>query len=161
MLSLESGFLWNDLYASKQLDELAKDTRIQGVLNKLYGLLKLRQTQVDTLSDEPRRRLHFFINSLFMDMPLVPQTKHTKDFTILTPYYSEDILLTKNDLESKNSDGVSTLLYLQTLYKKDWHNYLERRSIPDDALAFHKDHIQETRMWASLRAQTLFRTVDG
>lgn len=30
ILSLESGFLWNDMYASMQLDELAKDSNVQG-----------------------------------------------------------------------------------------------------------------------------------
>ena len=44
-----------------------------------------------------------------------------------TPFYGEDVLLTRDDLEEKNSDGISTLLYLQTLYKKDWMNFLERR----------------------------------
>jgi hypothetical protein len=79
----------------------------------------------------------------------------------MTPYYSEDVLLTKGDLEAKNSDGVSTILYLQTLYKKDWLNFLERRGLADDAMIWSAVNLQETRMWASLRAQTLFRTVDG
>jgi callose synthase len=35
MLSMESGFLWNDVYASLQLDELAKDSRVSGVLHKV------------------------------------------------------------------------------------------------------------------------------
>lgn len=80
----------------------------------------------------------------------------------MTPYYSEDVLLTRDDLEARNADGVSTLLYLQTLYKKDWLNFLERRGISsDEQLAWSPAHHQETRIWASLRAQTLFRTVDG
>ena len=61
-----------------------------------------------------------------MDMPLVPETRYVKDYTCMTPFYAEDVLLSKEDLESKNSDGVSTILYLQTLYKKEWLNYLER-----------------------------------
>ena len=80
----------------------------------------------------------------------------------MTPYYSEDVLLTREDLETKNSDGVSTLLYLQTLYKKDWMNFLDRRGISgDEQMIWSNEHRQETRMWGSLRAQTLFRTVDG
>lgn len=44
----------------------------------------------------------------------------------MTPYYSEDVMLSRKDLEAKNSDGVSTILYLQTLYKRDWMNFLQR-----------------------------------
>jgi hypothetical protein len=83
-----------------------------------------------------------------------------KEYTTVTPYYSEDILLTRKDLEAKNSDGVSTLLYLQTLYKNDWLNFLERRRIHEDEAIWSAPHLQELRMWASLRAQTLFRTVE-
>ena len=80
----------------------------------------------------------------------------------MTPFYSEDVLLSKSDLESKNSDGVSTLLYLQTLYKDDWNNFLERRNISnDEQQVWHPKHLQELRCWASLRAQTLYRTVQG
>ena len=161
ILSMESGFLWNDVYASMQIDELVRDMRAPSVLSKANGLLRLRQTQVDPASSEANRRLNFFINSLFMDIPNVSSTRWTKEYTCMTPYYSEDVLLTKGDLESKNSDGVSTILYLQTLYKKDWLNFLERRGLADDAMIWSTKHLQETRMWASLRAQTLFRTVDG
>jgi callose synthase len=161
ILSMESGFLWNDVYASMQIDELARDMRAPSVLNKANGLLRLRQTQVDPASSEANRRLNFFVNSLFMDMPNVPSSRWAREYTCMTPYYSEDVLLTKADLESKNSDGVSTILYLQTLYKKDWLNFLERRGLSDDMLVWSSRHLQETRMWASLRAQTLFRTVDG
>jgi callose synthase len=96
-----------------------------------------------------------------MDMPQVPSTQYVKEFSCMTPFYSEDVLLTKSDLESKTSDGVSTILYLQTLYKKDWMNFLERRGLVDDQFIWSKAHIQATRMWASLRSQTLFRTVEG
>lgn len=46
ILSMESGFLWNDVYASTQIDELARDFRVSSVLSKANGLLRLRQTQV-------------------------------------------------------------------------------------------------------------------
>lgn len=162
VMSFESGFMWNDEYASSQIDEIAKDPRVLPVMNKAHGLFNLRVTQVDPASPEALRRLHFFINSLFMDIPVSPSIKYSKEYTCLTPYYSEDVLLTRDDLEAKNSDGVSTILYLQTLYKKDWLNFLERRGITsDESLAWAREHHQETRIWASLRAQTLFRTVDG
>lgn len=162
ILSLESGFIWNDVYASMQIDNFALDVRASSALKKLNGLLNLRITQVDLKSREAKRRLHFFMNSLFMDMPSVPSSKYTKEYTVMTPYYSEDILLSIADLQEKNSDGVSTLLYLQTLYKEDWNNFLERRDIlHDDQEVWKPAHLQHLRCWASLRAQTLYRTVEG
>ena len=160
ILSMEKGFLWDDIYASRQIDDLAQDARMLPVLNKVIGLFKLRQVQVEPSSSEARRRLHFFVNSLFMVMPSVPSMVDCKEYTCLTPFYSEDVLLTKDDLK-ENSDGVGTLLYLQTLYKKDWQNFLERRGITDEQLIWSAKHLQATRMWASMRAQTLFRTVEG
>ena len=161
ILNLESGFVWNDIYASAQIDDLAADSRVLPVLNKLNGLLKLRVTQVELKSREANRRLNFFMNSLFMDIPSIPTTRYCKEYTTITPYYSEDILLTKETLQSKNSDGVSTMLYLQTLFKEDWLNYLERRSITDEQQVWSNKEIQSLRMWASNRAQTLYRTVEG
>lgn len=162
ILSSEAGFLWNDLYSSSQVDLITQDCRMSGVFSKLVGLVRLRQAEVEPSSTEAKRRLYFFVNSLFMEMPRVPSTFWCKEFSCLTPFYSEDVLLTKADLEQKNNDGVSTLLYLQTLFKKDWMNFLERRGITDDQVSiWSSKHIMETRMWASLRAQTLFRTVEG
>lgn len=160
ILSMESGFLWHDIYASKQIDELANDQRSYNLLSKLEGLLKLRQTEVELLSPEANRRLNFFTNSLFMELPNVPISRFCKEYTCITPFYSEDVLLSKNDLESKNSDGVSTILYLQTLYKRDWNNYLERMGCEEHQV-WSNSWLQSTRMWASIRAQTLFRTVEG
>lgn len=163
ILSLESGFFWNDVYASQQLDDIATDPKCHPINSKLFMLFNLRQVDADPVSPEAQRRLNFFINSLFMDLPQVPSIKFSKEYTCLTPYYSEDVLLTRGDLEQNNSDGISTLLYLKTLYKPDWLNFLERINIKDkdDEAVWSKQHIQETRMWASRRSQTLFRTVEG
>lgn len=161
IISIENGFIWNDMYASMQLDAFAADPHAPDFLTKLHGLFKLRQNQVELRSMEARRRINFFVNSLFMDMPNSTSLRYSKDFTVMTPFFSEDVLLTKNDLEQKNEDGVTTLLYLQTLYKLDWENFLQRVGLTDDQLIWSPKHIQATRMWASLRGQTLYRTVEG
>ena len=161
VLSVETGFVCNDLYASMQIDEFFRQGASDAVIHKLSGLLMLRQTQVDLKSFEAKRRLNFFVNSLFMDIPEATTMRFSKEYTCLTPFYSEDVMLSKHDLQQKNSDGVSTILYLQTLYKTDWNNFLERNRLQDEADIFSDDYIMETRMWASLRAQTLFRTVEG
>ena len=161
IFSLENGFFWNDYYASLQLDNISNDNRIYNILTKLNGLLNLRITQIELKSLEAKRRLNFFINSLFMDIPTIQSMRFSKEYTCITPYYSEDILLSSNNLKEKNTDGVSTLLYLQTLYKLDWLNFLDRNEIKDERLIWSPKYIQELRIWASCRAQTLFRTVEG
>ena len=97
-----------------------------------------------------------------MDMPARRAAAHDV-WTVLTPFYSEDVIMTKADLLAKNSDGVTTLLYMQTLYKADWLNFLERRKIGEGAehAIWSDAHVLETRLWASFRAQTLARTVEG
>lgn len=49
----------------------------------------------------------------------------------------------------------------QALYKSDWRNYMERAGITGEQQAMSKKHFEETRLWASFRAQTLARTVEG
>ena len=161
ILLMENGFLWNDMYASLQIDELARDPNVHAVTKKLHALLKFRLHEAEISSPEASRRLYFFINSLFMDMPSIPATRFCKEYTCMTPFYSEDVLLSKEDLEAKNSDGISTILYLQTLYKKDWNNFLERMELQDEQHIWFPKNLQETRQWASLRAQTLYRTCEG
>ena len=35
---------------------------------------------------------------------------------VLTPYYTEEVLFSLNDLDSQNEDGVSILFYLQKIF---------------------------------------------
>eukprot|EP00952_Eustigmatos_sp_NYUAD-ZCMA_P004867 21316-Eustigmatos_ZCMA.PRE.1 len=87
-------------------------------------------------------------------------------WTVVTPYYSEDVLYSRKDLESGltptgGTSNVSTMLYLQTLFKSDWKNFMERHGLKDDSKVWTSKMLFETRLWASLRAQTLARTVEG
>eukprot|EP00979_Chaetoceros_neogracilis_P015538 scaffold6112_cov265-Chaetoceros_neogracile.AAC.1 len=162
LMSMENGFLWDDAYASDRLDFLSKDDVFKEVLTKLSGLVACHPDDVEPKSKEVRRRLTFFVNSLFMDMPNAPSIHDMFSWNVLTPYYSEDVMYNKGDLEKRTDElGVSTLLYLQTLFRGDWDNFLERNEIKDHEKIWSKKCVQETRIWASLRAQTLFRTVSG
>lgn len=160
--SMENGFFWDDAYASDQLDDISKNATFKAVLKKIHGLLCMHPDEAEPKSKEVRRRLTFFVNSLFMDMPDAPSIHDMFSWNVLTPYYSEDVTYSKGDLE-KRSDalGVSTLLYLQTLYRADWNNFLERLGITDEERIWSKKYVNETRRWASNRAQTLSRTVNG
>jgi len=162
LLSMENGFLWNNAYASDQLDDVSKNVTFKEVLKKIHGLVACHPDDVEPKSKEVRRRLTFFVNSLFMDMPDAPSIHDMFSWNILTPYYSEPVIYTKGDLEQRTDAlGVSTLLYLQTLYRADWNNFLERLGITNEENIWSKKYINETRRWASNRAQTLSRTVNG
>lgn len=162
LLSMENGFLWDDAYASDQLDEIARNITYKAVLKKTYGLVACHPDEVEPKSAEVRRRLTFFTNTLFMDMPDAPSIHDMFSWNVLTPYYSEPVAYGKDDLEQRTDAlGVTTLLYLQTLYRSDWNNFLERLGIHDDEKIWSKKYVNETRRWASNRAQTLTRTVNG
>ncbi len=162
VLSIENGFIWDDAYASDQLDALSGDTTFKQVLGVLNGLVACHPSDVEPKSKEAKRRLTFFVNSLFMDMPNAPSIHDMFSFNVLTPYYSEDVMYSKGDLEQRTDElGVSTILYLQTLFHGDWKNFLERHSIDNPEKIWSKTLLKETRIWASIRAQTLYRTVSG
>jgi hypothetical protein len=71
---------------------------------------------------------------------------------------------TLQDLLKETKDGVSVLMYLQTIFPQHWKFFLERvkqgedvdrRELLDSTVA------AQTRMWASHRGQTLSRTVNS
>lgn len=162
LASMENGFFWDDAYASDMLDDVSKNSNYKDVLKKVHGLLCLHPDDVEPKSKEVVRRLTFFTNSLFMDMPDAPSIHDMFSWNVLTPYYSEPVTYSKGDLESRSDAlGVSTMLYLQTLYRDEWNNYLERTGIKDEEKLWSKKHTDDTRRWASIRAQTLSRTVNG
>ncbi|GAX21844.1 hypothetical protein FisN_30Hh044 [Fistulifera solaris] len=99
--SMENGFFWDDYYASSQLDDIAKNDTFKGVLKKIYGLVCMHPDDAEPKSKEARRRLTFFVNSLFMDMPDAPSIHDMFSWNVLTPFYSEDVLYSKADLERR------------------------------------------------------------
>lgn len=163
ILTQERGFMWDDNYAGEQLTIFSFESHAKSIIGQLEALLTLRKIDAEPKSRDARRRLLFFVNSLFMDMPSSPTLEDMISWSVVTPYYGEDILYSKKDLENKQ-DGldVHTLLYLQTLYKQDWENFLERVK-PKNRNNLWKDSqvALELRLWASLRGQTLVRTVQG
>jgi len=165
VLANERGFFWDDVYAGCRLDLLrAELAGVQKPCKKLREIITVQQRETEPRGNEANRRLTFFVNSMLMELPMPPPVEAMASLTTLTPFYSEDVILDKADLVTKNLDGVTTLLYLQTLYKADWENYVQRRQIRADgdvAELFSAEHRLETRLWASFRAQTLARTVQG
>jgi len=83
---------------------------------------------VDTWPEEyeVKRRLCWFVGSLFMQMPTPPPVSSMHSWTIMTPFYSEDLLYSAKELAAKTEDGVSTLIFLKTVHGNEWNNFLER-----------------------------------
>ena len=83
------------------------------ILEKLHGLVGINRNDAEPQSVEARRRLAFFVNSLFMDMPRAPPVGDMMSWSCVTPFYSEDVIYSRSDLEQKNEDGLTTLMYMQ------------------------------------------------
>ncbi|XP_059429672.1 callose synthase 3 [Corylus avellana] len=132
-------------------------------INRLNLLLTTKESAMDVPSNlEARRRISFFSNSLFMEMPLAPKVRNMLSFSVLTPYYTEEVLFSLRDLEVPNEDGVSILFYLQKIFPDEWTNFLQRMKCNIEEEAKLSDvSEEELRLWASYRGQTLTRTVRG
>ncbi|WMV53781.1 hypothetical protein MTR67_047166 [Solanum verrucosum] len=86
-------------------------------LRRLYLLLTVKESAVEVPTNlEARRRVSFFTNSLFMEMPRAPRVRKMLSFSVMTPYYSEETVYSKGDLEMENEDGISIIYYLQKIY---------------------------------------------
>ncbi|CAA7399579.1 unnamed protein product [Spirodela intermedia] len=132
-------------------------------IKRIHLLLTVKESAMDVPTNlEARRRISFFTNSLFMKMPEAPEVRRMISFSVLTPYYEEEVLFSSANLEEKNEDGVSILFYLQKIYPDEWNNFLERVDCKSEEELRSRDELsEELRLWASYRGQTLTRTVRG
>ncbi|KAL7608711.1 hypothetical protein Lser_V15G10958 [Lactuca serriola] len=124
---------------------------------RLRLLLTVKESAFDVPTNlEARRRITFFVNSLYIRMPNAPIVRNMLSFSVLTPYYKEDVLYSKEELHKENEDGISVLFYLQKIYPDEWNNFEERING-----IYRGDKTEAIRQWASYRGQTLSRTVRG
>ncbi|XP_010516914.1 PREDICTED: callose synthase 10 [Camelina sativa] len=146
--------------------EWPRDPEIIEQVKRLHLLLTVKDTAANVPKNlEARRRLEFFTNSLFMDMPQARPVAEMVPFSVFTPYYSETVLYSSSELRSENEDGISILFYLQKIFPDEWENFLERigrsDSTRDADLQESSTDALELRFWVSYRGQTLARTVRG
>ncbi|KAK8360802.1 hypothetical protein V6Z12_A04G188100 [Gossypium hirsutum] len=126
-------------------------------VNRLHLLLTFKESGTDVpLNSEARRRITFFVNSLFMNMRNAPKVSNMRSFSVLTPHYKEEVLYSDEELNKENEDGVSTLFYLKTIYPDEWTNFKERMKDKQE-----EEEKEERRKWVSYRGQTLSRSVRG
>uniref|UniRef100_A0A6N2M9D6 1,3-beta-glucan synthase n=1 Tax=Salix viminalis TaxID=40686 RepID=A0A6N2M9D6_SALVM len=143
-----------------------RDAELKTQIKRLYLLLTIKDSAANVPKNiEARRRLQFFTNSLFMDLPKPKPVREMLSFSVFTPYYSEIVLYSMDELQKKNEDGISTLFYLQKIYPDEWRNFLDRigrdENASDSELIDNSTDSLELRIWASYRGQTLARTVRG
>ncbi|CAO2171493.1 unnamed protein product [Urochloa humidicola] len=155
-----SSLLFEDVIKCPSNDDVTFYKQVR----RLHTILTSRDSMNNVPKNpEARRRITFFSNSLFMNMPRAPTVEKMMAFSVLTPYYNEDVMYNRDQLRRENEDGVSILFYLQKIYEDDWGNFLERmrrEGMTDDDEIWSGKY-QELRLWASYRGQTLARTVRG
>ncbi|KAL7421399.1 1,3-beta-D-glucan synthase [Cryptotrichosporon argae] len=140
---------------------------------------------------EAERRISFFAQSLTTAIPEPIPVDAMPTFTVLVPHYSEKILLSLREIirEEDQNTRVTLLEYLKQLHPIEWDNFVkdtkilaeesnvfntpfgsdekdDKRAddIPFYTVGFKSaapEYTLRTRIWASLRAQTLYRTVSG
>ncbi|KAL3689639.1 hypothetical protein R1sor_015948 [Riccia sorocarpa] len=148
------------------LDWPILDREMENV-KRLHLLLTITKSAAEIPKNlEARRRLQFFTNSLFMDMPPPPEVQKSLSFSVFTPYYAEDVLYDKKKLKEENEDGITILFYLQKIFPDEWKNFVERQgqytsNEIERQLNNEKNDMMDLRLWASYRGQTLARTVRG
>ncbi|TYI38586.1 hypothetical protein ES332_A02G038900v1 [Gossypium tomentosum] len=133
-------------------------------IKRLHTIITTRDSMHTVpLNNEARRRLAFFSNSLFMKMPRAPRLEKMIAFSVLTPFNNEHVLYSKEQLKTKNEDGISILYYLQTIYDDEWKNFIERmhRERMVTANEIWTTKLRDLRLWASYKGQTFARTVRG
>ncbi|KAJ4839988.1 Callose synthase 10 [Turnera subulata] len=146
--------------------EWPRHPEIKEQVKRLHLLLTVKDSAANIPKNlEARRRLQFFTNSLFMDMPQAKPVCEMIPFSVFTPYYSETVLYSSSELRVENEDGISILFYLQKIFPDEWENFLERigrgESTGDVELQESSSDALELRFWVSYRGQTLARTVRG
>lgn len=139
-------------------------------------------------NSEAQRRITFFAQSLSTPMPDIREVRSMPTFSVFIPHYSEKILLLLREIirEEDKYSQITMLEYLKQLHELEWSNFVrdsrqmaeesdlklldssESHSTQND-LQFESvgykvatpEYVLRTRIWASLRTQTLFRTVSG
>ncbi|KAL0073455.1 1,3-beta-glucan synthase component-domain-containing protein, partial [Phycomyces blakesleeanus] len=130
---------------------------------------------------EAERRLSFFAQSLSTDIPKPCSVHEMPVFTVFTPHYAEKMLLSLREIirEEDTTSRVTLLEYLKKLHPAEWENFVkdtkliveesenetsDRDDLPFYCIGFKSsapEYTLRTRLWASQRAQTLYRTVCG
>uniref|UniRef100_A0A8H7KDC0 1,3-beta-glucan synthase n=1 Tax=Bionectria ochroleuca TaxID=29856 RepID=A0A8H7KDC0_BIOOC len=142
-------------------------------------------------NSEAERRICFFAQSLSTPIPEPMAVDEMPTFTVMIPHYSEKILFSLREVirEEDQYSRLTMLEYLKQLYPHEWACFVKDtkalagdndssegsdsdaanhsrqvNNLPFYFLGFKSsapEYALRTRIWASLRGQTLYRTVSG
>eukprot|EP00913_Durusdinium_trenchii_P020380 g19145.t1 len=157
-----------DLVCDRELEFLSfRSTQeaFQGHVPRLFQALSLRATL--PANGEARRRIVSLARSVQMDPLPKAKVMDMPTLSVLIPHYSETIRYSKKDLKggSLAKKGRCESMFQKVipnwdLYRDEFRNFIERLEAND--LAFGSHGLEAALCeWASLRMQTLWRTVDG
>lgn len=139
-------------------------------------------------NSEAQRRITFFAQSLSTPMPDPCLIGSMPSFSVLVPHYSEKITFSLKEIikEEKEYSQLTMLEYLKLLHPIEWACFVKDTKLlaeefdsdsstfeytkdKNDDIQYHSvgyktaapEYILRTRIWASLRTQTLYRTISG
>ncbi|AET40546.1 1,3-beta-D-glucan synthase Ecym_6156 [Eremothecium cymbalariae DBVPG len=204
--------VWNAIVISMYREHLLAIDHVQKLLyhqvpSEIEGKRTLRaptffvsqddnnfDTEFFPRNSEAERRISFFAQSLATPIPEPLPVDNMPTFTVLTPHYSERVLLSLKEIirEDDQFSRVTLLEYLKQLHPVEWDCFVkDTKILAEETAAFEgaeddpekedglKSQIDDlpfycigfksaapeytlrTRIWASLRSQTLYRTVSG
>ena len=147
------------------------------------------ETEFFPKDSEAERRISFFAQSLATPIPEPLPVDNMPTFSVFTPHYSEKILLSLREIirEDDQFSRVTLLEYLKQLHPVEWECFVkDTKILAEETVAFENEkdddvkqeiddlpfycigfksaapeYTLRTRIWASLRSQTLYRTVSG
>ncbi|KAJ1622023.1 1,3-beta-glucan synthase component-domain-containing protein, partial [Pavlovales sp. CCMP2436] len=162
------GFFDDEAYAAERVHALGLQRELLVLLTKLHLAVSLAPDRAKPAGREANRRLKTFVNSLWMHFPPAPSIAAMQSWSIITPVYSESILYSQAELLTRLSDGRSLLDVLKQLYAQEWAHFLQRIGVhvSTDPSEYHicwadVQLARQVRLWASMRGQTLTRTMVG
>jgi hypothetical protein len=165
--------LWPKIVRSLQIDNLLTKKEVERLLAEDFT--------VAPLNKEARRRILHFLSTMKMmtnkeaTRPL-PEEYSTypvqmmPSCTVIVPVYSEPIVYEWESLVKRGNRGISELAYLRATYPDEWDQFCseilgrEGNNVLEDCLSkenLDPDLMKKIVIWASLRGQTLLRTLHG
>jgi hypothetical protein len=169
---------WHIIYDLVETDMITEEMAWNSLFReKLYNI---------DLPSESERAIRFFLSSLskmHIDEVSSVDLDRLPSLTSLIPTYSEVLLFNETYLRDTQNKKVSNLEFLTRKFKSEWKNFASRMSktykVPNDPdwllnnflhppkdqnssdVAFQKAIEEEIIYWASLRGQTVYRTIRG
>ncbi|KAK3242326.1 hypothetical protein CYMTET_47979 [Cymbomonas tetramitiformis] len=166
--------IWDRIIESMREDDLLSDQERDCFSSMKMGQ-ESQEMQLGPKNPEGRRMLMSFLNSLSSpDLKAPPLVRHSRSFTVLTPYYQEDVMYTLKELIHEKPTGVNVSLmsYMKRIFPLEWDSFVERmhrkystseREVYAGLTSAdpHPELEMELQMWATKRSQALGRTING